>query len=95
LGDAYEFGMYDGHNIALGRDHVIVSFNYRLGPLGFMANDAIRRDNPMGNAGNFALLDQVKALEWVRDNIASFGGDPKQVTIAGESAGGFSVCWSA
>jgi len=93
LGDAYEFGLYDGKNVVNARDYVIVAMNYRLGPLGFMANDAIQAESPQGTAGNFALLDQLKALEWVRDNIASFGGDPKQVTIGGESAGGFSVCW--
>jgi len=93
LGDAYEFGLYDGHNVVNARDYVIVAMNYRLGPLGFMANDAMRAENPLGTAGNFALLDQLKALEWVRDNVAAFGGDPKQVTIGGESAGGFSVCW--
>lgn len=93
LGDGYEFGLYDGHNVAKARNHIIVTFNYRLGPLGFMANDAMRDETELGTAGNMGLLDQVKVLQWVQKNIANFGGDPDRVTIAGESAGAFSVCW--
>ena len=65
FGDGYEFGLYDGHNIALGRNHVIVTFNYRLGPLGFMANDALRADNPQHTGGNYALLDKCSLEESV------------------------------
>jgi para-nitrobenzyl esterase len=70
---------YDGSNLVRSGDIVVVTINYRLGALGFRGRD---------NAG---LSDQVNALQWVRNNIASFGGDPSQVTIMGESAGGASV----
>lgn len=75
---------YSGKNFA--RDGVIfVSFNYRLARFGFFAHPALSDD---GFGGNFGFLDQIAALEWVRDNIAEFGGDPQRVTIFGESAGG-------
>ncbi len=76
---------YDGRQFA--RDGVmLVSFNYRLGDFGFFAFPALRR-----GGGNFALMDQVAALRWVHRNIARFGGDPNNVTVFGESAGGMSV----
>lgn len=68
---------------------VVVTINYRLGALGFLAHPALGRD---GAIGDYGLADQQAALRWVRDNIAAFGGDPTRVTIAGESAGGMSVC---
>ena len=68
---------------------VVVTINYRLGALGFLAHPLL---GPPGTVGNYGLADQQAALRWVRDNIAAFGGDPKKVTIAGESAGGMSVC---
>ena len=68
---------------------VFVSFNYRLGRFGFFAFPALDRENSM--EGNYAFMDQIAALRWVRENIAAFGGDPRQVTIFGESAGGMSV----
>ena len=68
----------------VSKDVILVTINYRLGYLGYLAH-------PELNATNFGLLDQVKALEWVQANIGAFGGDPSQVTIAGESAGGASV----
>ncbi|HUQ82575.1 MAG TPA: carboxylesterase family protein [Gemmatimonadaceae bacterium] len=70
---------------------VLVTFNYRLGPLGFLAHPALAAEDSHGSAGNYGLLDQIAALEWVRRNIAHFGGDPTRVTIFGESAGGFAV----
>lgn len=70
---------------------VVVTANYRLGALGFLAHPALTAETPTGSSGNYGLLDQVAALEWVRDNIAAFGGDPANVTIAGQSAGGMSV----
>ena len=67
-----------------------VSLNYRLGVLGFLAHPALTAES--GESGNWGLMDQQAALAWVRDNIGAFGGDPKRVTIGGESAGGWSVC---
>jgi para-nitrobenzyl esterase len=69
---------------------VAVTINYRLGALGFLAHPALA-SRPGGPAGNYGLMDQQAALRWVRDNIAQFGGDPHNVTIAGQSAGGLSV----
>ena len=71
---------------------VVVSMNYRLGQLGFLAHSELTAESPDGASGNYGLMDQIAALRWVRDNIASFGGDPENVTIFGESAGAFSVC---
>jgi para-nitrobenzyl esterase len=70
---------------------VVVTLNYRLGPFGFLAHPALAAESPRRSAGNYALLDQIAALEWVQRNIARFGGDPSRVTIFGESAGGMSV----
>lgn len=79
---------YDGTRLA-GRDAVVVTLNYRLGALGFLHLDDL--DLALAGSGNVGLLDQVAALEWVRDNIAGFGGDPANVTVFGESAGAMSV----
>ncbi len=70
---------------------VLVTFNYRLQRLGFFAFPALSREHPDEPKGNYAYMDQVAALEWVQQNIAAFGGDPTNVTIFGESAGGVSV----
>ena len=82
--------VYDGAALArLGV--VVVTINYRLGPFGFLAHPALSQESPRRVSGNYGLLDQVAALEWVNRNIAAFGGDPGCVTIFGESAGGGSV----
>jgi para-nitrobenzyl esterase len=82
-------GGYDSRWLADRGDIVVVTLNYRLGALGFLAHPAL---GPAGDVGNYGFEDQQAALRWVRDNIAGFGGDPDKVTIAGESAGGMSVC---
>ena len=81
--------MFDGSVLAR-RGAVVVTFNYRLGALGFFSHPALDRAEK-GGPVNFGLLDQIAALQWVRDNIAAFGGDPGNVTIFGESAGAQSV----
>jgi para-nitrobenzyl esterase len=81
--------IYDARWMATQGDIVVVTVNYRLGTLGFLAHPAL---SPDGDIGNYGLADQQAALRWVRDNIAEFGGDPTKVTIAGESAGAMSVC---
>jgi para-nitrobenzyl esterase len=83
--------IYDGQHIARRGDVVLVTINYRLGPLGFVHLDQITK-GAIPASGNEGLLDQVAALQWVRDNISTFGGDPDNVTIFGQSAGGGSVC---
>jgi para-nitrobenzyl esterase len=70
---------------------VVVTLNYRLGAFGFFAHSALAAESPHHAAGNYGLLDQIAALQWVKRNIARFGGDPSRVTIFGESAGGMSV----
>jgi para-nitrobenzyl esterase len=83
---------YDGTHFA---EHgvVFVSINYRLGPLGWLALPELSAESPHAVSGNYGLLDQIEALRWVRKNIAAFGGDPGNVTIMGESAGGSSVAY--
>jgi para-nitrobenzyl esterase len=80
----------NGENLAR-KGVVLVTFNYRLGLLGFFAHPDLAAESADGVSGNYGLLDQIAALEWVRDNIARFGGDPGRVTIFGESAGGEAV----
>jgi carboxylesterase type B len=82
--------MYGGEALARKRA-VVVSVNYRVGVLGFLAHPGLTAESPNHSSGNYGLLDQIAALKWVRENIAGFGGDPNCVTIFGESAGGGSV----
>ncbi|MHC4470304.1 MAG: carboxylesterase/lipase family protein [Planctomycetota bacterium] len=81
---------YRGATLAR-RGAVVVTINYRLGPLGFLGHPLLSKESGRGVSGNYGLLDQVAALRWVRRNIAAFGGDPENVTIFGESAGSVSV----
>lgn len=88
-GDAY----YNGAFLATTYDVVIVTVNYRLGAFGFLAHPELTAEDPAyPSSGNWGLDDQLAALEWVQRNISAFGGDPDQVTLFGESAGGFSTC---
>jgi para-nitrobenzyl esterase len=71
---------------------VVVSANYRLGPLGFLAHPALSAESQHRSSGNYGLMDQLQALTWVRENISRFGGDPRQVTVMGQSAGAVDIC---
>jgi len=81
---------YDGGKLA-ARGVVVVTANYRLGMFGFLAHPELSAESPHHVSGNYALMDNIAALNWVKANIARFGGDPGQVTIFGQSAGGFTV----
>ncbi|MCG8590221.1 MAG: carboxylesterase family protein [Proteobacteria bacterium] len=82
---------YEGGNLATSQDAIVVTVQYRLGPFGWFRHDSLSDGNDVDRSGNFGTLDLVRGLEWVRDNIAAFGGDPDNVTIFGESAGGTNV----
>jgi len=87
------YRLYAGEKLAADRNVVVVSINYRVGVFGFFGHTAVATEDPQyPYAGNQGLLDQRAALQWVRDNIIAFGGDPANVTIFGESAGSWNVC---
>jgi para-nitrobenzyl esterase len=94
-GGAFWFGegsspSYDGVNLA-NHGVIEVTFNYRVGPIGFIAHPLLSKESEHNSSSNYGLLDQIAALQWVQKNIAAFGGDPNRVTIFGQSAGGTSV----
>lgn len=82
--------VYDGEYMAR-KDVVFVNINYRVGILGFLAHPELNHESPEGVSGNYGILDQIAALQWVKKNIANFGGNPNNVTIMGQSAGAASV----
>jgi para-nitrobenzyl esterase len=84
--------LYDGTKYAR-KGVIVVTINYRMGPLGFLVHPLLSAESRRNISGNYGLMDQVLALQWVQKNIAAFGGDPGNVTIAGESAGGLSVMY--
>ena len=81
---------YNGSNLAGNHDVVVVTINYRLGLLGWFHHPTLQSE-PLAHSGNFGLLDVMQALKWVRNNVAEFGGNPDNITVFGESAGGFNV----
>lgn len=94
-GGGFSFGststpVHDGEHLAR-KGVVLVTLNYRVGPLGFLAHPGLTAESPHQASGNYGLQDQIAGLQWVKQNIAAFGGDPDKVTIFGESAGGISV----
>lgn len=94
-GGGFSFGsssipVHNGEHLAR-KGVVLVSVNYRVGPLGFLAHPQLSAESPHGVSGNYGLLDMIAGLQWIQENIAAFGGDPDQVTIFGESAGGIAV----
>ncbi|MFF0341745.1 carboxylesterase/lipase family protein [Kribbella sp. NPDC004875] len=84
--------LYDGEALASSGEVIEVTINYRLGVLGFLSHPELAAESGYRASGNYGILDQIAALDWLRHNIAGFGGDPDRVTVAGESAGGESVC---
>lgn len=84
--------LYEGAALAAAQDVVVVTFNYRLGVLGFLTHPALAEESGDAVSGNYGTLDQIAALQWVRDNIAGFGGDPERVLVFGESAGAVDTC---
>ncbi|MEZ5275783.1 MAG: carboxylesterase family protein [Opitutaceae bacterium] len=94
-GGGFSFGststpVHNGEHLAR-KGVVLVSINYRVGSLGFLAHPELSAESPEGVSGNYGLLDQIAGLEWVQRNIAAFGGDPDKVTVFGESCGGISI----
>jgi len=90
IGGSCAYPLYDGAKLA-ANGVVVVCLNYRVGIFGFLAHPALSAESPHKSSGNYGLLDQIAALEWVKDNIAAFGGDPQRVTVFGESAGAVSI----
>jgi para-nitrobenzyl esterase len=92
IGSATTTSEYYGSSVASRSHMVFVSINYRLGPFGWFSNPALREGaSPEDASGNYGTLDIIQSLKWIRQNIEAFGGNPEEVTIAGESAGGFNV----
>jgi len=85
-----DFNVYQGDALPM-KGVILVTINYRLGAFGYMAHPALSQDDPRGVSGNYGTLDQIAALQWVKNNISAYGGDPDNVTIFGESAGAWSV----
>lgn len=91
FGSGHDPGLRPSGELARNLNTVFVSFNYRLLSLGFLALDQLANDGPNGSFGNYGLWDQVVALNWIQENIRSFGGDPKKVTLFGSDGGAASI----
>jgi para-nitrobenzyl esterase len=90
IGGSAAYPLYDGAKLA-AEGVVVVGFNYRIGIFGFLAHPQLSAESPHKTSGNYGLLDQIAALQWVKANIAQFGGDPQRMTVFGESAGAVSI----
>jgi para-nitrobenzyl esterase len=90
IGGSAAYPLYDGAKLAR-EGVVVVGFNYRVGIFGFLAHPQLSAESSQHTSGNYALLDQIAALKWVKANIAAFGGDPGRITVFGESAGAVSI----
>lgn len=90
IGGSSAYPLYDGARLA-HEDVVVVGFNYRVGIFGFLAHPQLSAESAQHASGNYGLMDQIAALQWVKDNIEAFGGDPHRVTVFGESAGASSI----
>ncbi|MFO8057794.1 MAG: carboxylesterase family protein [bacterium] len=86
------YEMSDGARLAAEQEVIVITMDYRVGILGFTALPELAEEDPHGSTGNYGILDQIRGLKWVQNNIAAFGGDPDNVTVFGQSAGGMSVC---
>jgi para-nitrobenzyl esterase len=86
------FVNFDGQYIAETHHSIVVTINYRYGLLGYLAHESLAAEDPNGSTGNYGLLDQIKALNWVHDNIQHFGGDKGKVGLYGQSVGGMDIC---
>ena len=84
--------LLNGVHLAANRNVVVVTINYRLAALGFLAHPSLAAESAEGVSGNYGLMDMIAALKWVQTNIAKFGGDPKKVMIFGHSAGAAATC---
>lgn len=89
-GGAGSVPTYDGSHLA-AKDMVVVNFNYRMGPFGFLAHPELSAESAHNSSGNYGLLDQVQAIEFVKAEIAAFGGNPDHITVGGQSAGSASA----
>ncbi len=87
----YGVEIYKGEYLAENGPAVVVSMNYRLGALGFLAHPALSKASGYNGSGNYGLFDQIQALKWLHENIQAFGGDPKNITVFGQSAGGINI----
>jgi para-nitrobenzyl esterase len=90
LGGSGSIVIYDGEELAK-KGIIVITINYRVGPLGFLSHSELTAESPYHASGNYGILDQIAALKWIKENISAFGGDPNRVTIAGQSAGAMSV----
>lgn len=89
-GGAGSVPTYDGSHLA-AKDMIVVTFNYRMGPFGFLAHPELLSESPQNSTGNYGIMDQQQAIEFLRQEVSAFGGDPNHITVGGQSAGSVSA----